>query len=116
MIIGIGVDMVDVARFGRQLEKAPALRERLFTPPERELNLESLAARFAAKEAVAKALAAPAGMNWQHCQIGREASGVPYVVVTGSVADIAEAKGVRKWHLSLTHDGGWATAMVVAEG
>ncbi|GAA4116492.1 holo-ACP synthase [Enteractinococcus coprophilus] len=116
MIIGIGVDMVDIARFERQLERTPKLRERLFTPAERELSLQSLAARFAAKEAVAKALSAPAGMNWQHCQIGREPSGVPYVVVTGTVADIAEAKGVRRWHLSLSHDGGWATAMVVAEG
>lgn len=116
MIIGIGVDMVDVERFGRQLEKAPKLRERLFTPAERALNLESLAARFAAKEAVAKALSAPAGMNWQHCQIGRENSGEPYVVLTGTVADVADAKGIRRWHLSLTHDGGWAQAFVIAEG
>ncbi|PXA80916.1 holo-ACP synthase [Auritidibacter sp. NML120636] len=116
MIIGIGIDMVDINRFAGQLRKAPKLKERLFTPPERELNLQSLAARFAAKEAVAKALAAPGGMNWQHCTIGAEASGQPYVVVTETIADIAEAKGVRRWHLSLSHDGGWAAAMVVAEG
>ena len=58
MIIGIGVDVVLVTRFKHQLTKAPALRERLFTPAERELNIRSLAARFAAKEAIAKALGA----------------------------------------------------------
>src|SRR5690625_1459637 len=116
MIIGIGVDMVDIARFVRQLERTSKLRERLFTSAERHLSLQSLAARFAAKEAVAKALSAPSGMNWQHCQIGREASGVPCVVMTGTVDAKAAAKGVRRWHLSLSHDGGWATAMVVAEG
>src|SRR5699024_12458021 len=107
MIIGIGVDMVDIARFERQLERTPKLRERLFTPAERHLSLQSLAARFAAKEAVAKALSAPAGMNWQHCQIGREASGVPYVVVTGAVADIAAAQGVRRVYLSRSTYRGW---------
>src|SRR5699024_504664 len=116
MITRIGVDRVDIARFERQVERTPKLRDRRFTPAERELSAQSLAARFAANGAVAKALSAPAGMNWQHCQIGREPSGEPYVVLTGTVADIAEAKGVRRWHLSLSHDGGWATAMVVAEG
>ncbi|MEO9247711.1 holo-ACP synthase [Citricoccus nitrophenolicus] len=116
MIIGIGVDVVLVTRFKHQLEKAPALRERLFTPAERELNIRSLAARFAAKEAVAKALGAPAGMNWQHCQVDVDAAGAPHVVAIGTVADVADAKGVKKWHLSLSHDGDVATAMVVAEG
>ncbi|MFC7400972.1 holo-ACP synthase [Citricoccus sp. GCM10030269] len=116
MIIGIGVDVVLVTRFKHQLTKAPALRERLFTPAERELNIQSLAARFAAKEAVAKALGAPAGMNWQHCQIDLDAAGAPHVVATGTVADVADALGVRRWHLSLSHDGDVATAMVVAEG
>lgn len=115
MIIGIGIDLVQVSRFEQQLQKAPALRQRLFTVAERELNIRSLAARFAAKEAVAKALAAPAGMNWQHCQIVVDAAGAPHVVITGTVADIAEAKGVRRFHLSLSHDGDWATAMVVGE-
>jgi holo-[acyl-carrier protein] synthase len=116
MIIGIGVDVVMVPRFKHQLTKAPALRERLFTPVEREHNFRSLAARFAAKEAVAKALSAPAGMNWQHCSIEVDAAGAPHVVTTGTVAAVAEAKGVKTWHLSLSHDGDVATAMVVAEG
>ena len=75
MIVGIGVDVVDIERFGRQLERTPGLRDRLFVPAERELNTRSLAARFAAKEAVAKVLGAPAGMNWQDCWIGLDQNG-----------------------------------------
>ncbi|WP_120003647.1 holo-ACP synthase [Nesterenkonia muleiensis] len=116
MIIGIGVDVVLVTRFGHQLKKAPALRNRLFVSAERELSTRSLAARFAAKEAVAKALGAPAGMNWQDCQVVLDAAGAPTVHVEGTVARVAEAKGVKRWHLSLSHDGDVATAMVIAEG
>ncbi len=116
MIIGIGVDVVDVPRFGRQLERTPGLRARLFAPAERELNLRSLAARFAAKEAVAKALGAPAGMNWQDCQVRLDPAGAPQLQIDGTVAAVADGKGVRTWHLSLSHDGDVATAMVIAEG
>ena len=71
MIIGVGIDVVDIARFGATLERTPALRERLFTPEERGLPLQSLAARFAAKEAVAKALGAPGNMDWQDATVDR---------------------------------------------
>ena len=104
MIVGIGVDVVDIERFGRQLERTPGLRDRLFVPAERELNTRSLAARFAAKEAVAKVLGAPAGMNWQDCWIGLDHNG-PTVQVKGTVLAVAEAKGVKRWHLSISHDG-----------
>lgn len=116
MIIGIGVDVVDIERFGRQLQRTPGLVARLFVPTERELPTRSLAARFAAKEAVAKALGAPAGMNWQDCCIAVDAAGVPSVEVCGTVAAAAARRGISAWHLSLSHDGGLATAMVVAEG
>lgn len=115
MIVGIGVDVVLVTRFEHQLRKAPALRERLFVPAERELNTRSLAARFAAKEAVAKALGAPGGMNWQDCQVVLDEHGAPHVQVSGTVAAVAEQKGVKNWHISLSHDGDVATAMVVVE-
>lgn len=115
MIAGIGVDIVDVPRFGRQLERTPALRERLFTEEERNLPLRSLAARFAAKEAIAKALSAPAGMNWQDCSIIKDAAGDPQVHISGSVAAAAALRGISSWHLSLSHDGDMAIAMVVAE-
>lgn len=114
MIIGIGIDVVDVERFGRQLERTPGLRDRLFVPAERGLNTRSLAARFAAKEAVAKALGAPAGMNWQDCWIGLDESG-PTVQTKNTVEAVAEARGIKRWHLSMSHDGGIATAFVIAE-
>ena len=116
MIVGIGVDVVAVSRFGKQLERTPGLRQRLFTEAERQLSLRSLAARFAAKEAVAKALGAPAGMNWQDCQVVVDEAGAPTVQVQGTVAAAAEARGVHRWHLSLSHDGDIATGMVIAEG
>ncbi|MHA7268312.1 holo-ACP synthase [Arthrobacter sp. HLT1-20] len=114
MIIGIGVDVVDIERFGRQLERTPGLLDRLFVPAERGLNTQSLAARFAAKESVAKALGAPAGMNWQDCWIGLDENG-PTINVKGTVAAVAKSKGIKHWHLSMSHDGGISTAMVIAE-
>lgn len=115
MIAGIGVDIVDVPRFGRQLERTPGLRDRLFTESERGLPLRSLAARFAAKEAIAKALGAPAGMNWQDCTIEKDAAGDPQVALRGTVAAAGAQRGITTWHLSLSHDGEMAIAMVVAE-
>ncbi|MFY9679844.1 holo-ACP synthase [Glutamicibacter protophormiae] len=115
MIAGIGVDIVDVPRFGRQLEKTPRLHERLFTEVERGLPLRSLAARFAAKEAIAKALGAPAGMNWQDCSIIKNQAGDPQIHVVGTVAEASAQRGITSWHLSMSHDGDMAIAMVVAE-
>ncbi len=115
MIAGIGVDIVDVPRFGRQLEKTPRLHDRLFTEVERGLPLRSLAARFAAKEAIAKALGAPAGMNWQDCSIIKDEAGDPQIHVTGTVAEASAQRGITSWHLTMSHDGDMAIAMVVAE-
>ena len=85
MIIGSGIDVVDIQRFERQLERTPRLRERLFVPSERGLPLQSLAARFAAKEAAAKALKAPPGMIWQHCWIEKTEWGAPILRTEGTV-------------------------------
>ncbi|NYI05942.1 holo-ACP synthase [Allostreptomyces psammosilenae] len=121
MIVGIGVDVADVARFERTLARTPAMAERLFTPAERvdgegrPRSAASLAARFAAKEAAAKALGAPAGLRWTDAEVVSEPSGRPALRVTGTVQAHAERLGVRTWHLSLSHDGGIATAMVIAE-
>lgn len=115
MIVGVGVDVVDVARFGLALDRTPGLRERLFTPAERDLLLSSLAARFAAKEALAKVLGGPPGLRWHDAQVLTEGSGRPRLELCGTVAAAAERAGVRAWHLSLAHDGGLATACVVAE-
>ncbi|GIG30043.1 holo-ACP synthase [Cellulomonas marina] len=115
MIVGVGVDVVDVARFMATLERAPGLRARLFTPAERALPPASLAARFAAKEAIAKSLGAPAGMRWHDATVHRVSGGPPVVEVTGTVEAAARAAGVDRFHLSLSHDAGIASAMVVAE-
>ncbi|WP_028049946.1 holo-ACP synthase [Cellulomonas sp. URHD0024] len=115
MIVGVGIDVVDVARFVATLHRVPALRDRLFTPEEREMPETSLAARFAAKEAIAKALGAPAGMSWQDATVRRVAGAQPVVEVVGTVAAAASAAGVDRFHLSISHDAGIASAVVVAE-
>jgi holo-[acyl-carrier protein] synthase len=116
VIVGIGVDVVDVARFAATLERTPALRERVFTAGERGLPVHSLAARFAAKEAVAKALGAPPGLRHLDAEVRAGPHGRPLLHVTGRAAETAEALGVRHWHLSLSHDAGVAVAYVIAEG
>ncbi|WP_265520662.1 holo-ACP synthase [Oerskovia flava] len=115
MIIGVGIDVVDVARFMQTIERTPRLREKLFTPAERDLAPSSLAARFAAKEAIAKALGAPGGMSWQDATVHRVPGGPPQVEVSGTVAARADALGISRFHLSISHDAGIASAMVVAE-
>ena len=116
VIIGVGIDVVDVARFAEVLERTPQLRERLFTAEERSLGIHSLAARFAAKEAVAKALGAPAGMHWHDAEVSRLVGGRPVLAIRGTVAARAAELGVAHWHLSLSHDAGIASAVVLAEG
>jgi len=75
--MGIGVDIADVARLAAALDRTPALAERLFVDAERGLPVTSLAARFAAKEALAKALGAPPGLRWTDAEVVREDSGRP---------------------------------------
>jgi holo-[acyl-carrier protein] synthase len=116
VIIGVGTDLVDVARFEQSLLRTPTLRERLFTPTEAVLPSESLAARFAAKEALAKALGAPAGLSWQDAEVVVSAEGQPSFALSGTVAARAADLGVDRVHLSLSHDGGFALAFVVLEG
>ena len=114
-VVGVGIDVVDVARFGESLDRTPGLRERLFTPSEATHRLASLAARFAAKEALAKALGAPAGLHWQDAEIVSESSGRPVLEMRGSVLARASELGVVSVHVSLSHDAGIASAVVVLE-
>lgn len=116
MIVGVGIDVVDVERFGETLERTPGLLDRLFTEEERTLPLNSLAARFAAKEALAKALGAPVGLHWQDATVRRGEDGRPHLQVSGTVEARAEALGVHAMHISLSHDAGIASAVVIAEG
>ena len=115
MIVGVGIDVVDVARFEAALTRTPSLKERLFTEAERRLSITSLAARFAAKEALAKALGAPAGMHWHHAEVHRGPDGRPHLQVTGTVEAQVRACAIDALHLSLSHDAGIASAVVVAE-
>ncbi len=115
MIVGVGIDVVDIARFQATLERTPGMRDRLFTPVERELRIASLAARFAAKEALAKALGAPGDLHWLDAEVTNEPSGRPVLSITGSIARRAAELGVAHWHLSLSHDAGIASAVVIAE-
>ncbi|MFI5808160.1 holo-ACP synthase [Streptomyces sp. NPDC051561] len=122
MIVGVGIDVAEIERFGAALARTPQMAQRLFV--ERELMLPSgerrgiasLAARFAAKEALAKALGAPAGLLWTDAEVCVEESGQPRLEVWGTVAARAQALGVRSWHVSLSHDAGIASAVVIAEG
>ena len=115
MIIGVGIDVVDVERFGETLDRTPALRDRLFTKHESDRPLASLAARFAAKEALAKALGAPPGLAWHDVEVVRSDGGEPRLELRGTVEAAARARGARSWQVSLSHDGGIATAVVLLQ-
>lgn len=121
MIVGVGIDVVPVARFAEALDRTPGLAARLFTPAELvtpagdSRTAESLAARFAAKEALAKALGAGGGMHWLDAEVNTDAAGQPSLTTAGTVAERAAGLGVTRWHVSLSHDGGIAAATVIAE-
>lgn len=116
MIVGVGIDIVEIARLERALGRTQGLATRLFTERERDLPARSLAARFAAKEALAKALGAPRGLLWTDAEILAAQDGRPELKVYGTIAAAAARAGVGRWHVSLSHDGGLATAIVIAEG
>jgi len=115
MIIGLGIDVCDVARFAESVDRRPGLVQRLFTPAEAERPIASKAARFAAKEALAKALGAPGDMAWHDAEVRSESSGRPLFALRGTVASAAEQLGAVHVHLSLSHDAGIASAVVVLE-
>ncbi len=112
MIEGIGIDVVDISRFQESLERTPALREKLFTEREAKLGIQSLAARFAAKEALAKALNAKYVFAWHDCEVVNEESGRPAFLFSGDLIDRIDSARV---HLTLSHDAGIASAMVIVE-
>lgn len=114
-IAGIGVDVVDLARFERAVGRTPRLKERLFAPSERDLPLRSLAGRFAAKEALMKALGEATGVTWHDMEVVSDAEGNPSLLLSGAAAAIAEKRGITAIHLSMSHDAGVAVAQVVAE-
>lgn len=112
MIYGIGIDVVDIKRFQESLERTPGLLEKLFTESERSVAPSSLAARFAAKEALYKALSPEHGLAWHDAEVINHANGKPDFLFRGQIADLVDGAQV---HLSLSHDAGIASAMVVIE-
>ena len=120
-MIGIGVDLVEVGRVRAALARTPTLAGRLFTPAERAYAeaakdpAERFAVRFAAKEAVMKALGVGLGaVDWRDIEVVRAPSGAPSLVITGRAAALATAAGVTEWKLTLTHTHQTAEAIAVA--
>lgn len=120
-MIGIGVDLVEVDRMRTTLARTPAMAERLFTPGERAYAeaardpAERFAVRFAAKEAAMKALGVGLGdVDWHDLEVVRTVSGAPELVVRGRAAELAAARGVGRWLVTLTHTETMAEAVVVA--
>lgn len=116
MIVGIGVDICEVARWRAALARHPGMAARVLTEQEAAGPAQSQAARFAAKEALAKALGGPAGLSWADAEVVTDACGAPSFRLRETVAEAARRRGVEAVHLSLSHDGGLAVAVVVCEG
>ena len=111
-----GIDVVDVARFARRWSARRGCATRLFTDAEQRLPLASLAARFAAKEALAKALGAPVGLRWHDAEVHRGDDGRPHLRMQRHRRRPAPTQlGARRTHVSLSHDAGIASAVVVLE-
>lgn len=128
MIISVGVDLAEVERIRKALEDpriGMRFRDRVFTPKEiqycenkRRGRYESYAGRFAAKEAVMKALGRGWGANvaWLDIEVARARSGKPEIILHDKTARLAEELGIRRWALSITHTAEHGLAYVVAEG
>jgi len=121
VVVGLGVDVCDIARIRRALERPTGERfkARIFTPGERAYceqrrrgRFASYAARFAAKEAAMKALGTG---RWQDVEVVRPPNGPPALVLHGRAAAIARRRGIRRWLLALSHGDASAVASVIAE-
>jgi holo-[acyl-carrier protein] synthase len=121
VIVGIGVDLVDVARFERAASRTPRLLDRLFAeseqhPQGRDMPLRSLAARFAAKEALIKAIGDSDGVRWHDIRVVSNELRNPSFELSGRIAEVAKERGIATFHLSMSHDADLAIAYVIAEG
>ena len=121
-IKGIGIDAVDVDRFRTSLQRTPTMRTRLFTAEElayvapKADPVPSLAARFAAREAVMKAMGLGLGaFGFHEVWVSRAESGAPSLMIIGRALELAVDRGITCWHLTITHTQLVAIAHVVAE-
>lgn len=123
MIVGLGSDLIDVARVEQKLGEDSALAESLFTPLEirycesKHHPARHYAARFAAKEALLKALGTGwrDGLSWREIEIRNDELGRPVMVLSGRVERLAKKQGVTRVHVSLTHTAAYAAASVILE-
>src|SRR5688572_28393866 len=122
MVVGLGIDITPIARMEELLARwGERIERRLFTDAERAFcsargdPAQHLAARFAAKEATLKALSVPAGLSWHELEVVSTPGGAPRLALSGEAGAAAGRLGVIRTHLSLTHAGGLAVAVVVLE-
>jgi holo-[acyl-carrier protein] synthase len=119
-ILGLGADICEIERMERALERHPTMRERVFTPEERAYcdakarPAESYAGRFAAREAVIKALGGYRGKRWQDISVTREPSGAPAIRLEGNAKARADVLGVSDVLVTFTHERTSALAFAVA--
>lgn len=120
-MIGIGIDAVEVPRFRTVAARTPGILDRLFTDEERAYcerrkdPTERFAARFAAKEAVMKAMGVGVGScRWRDIEVTKARSGAPSIRLADTALAIAERQGITEWRLSLTHTESVAEAVAVA--
>lgn len=120
-VVGVGLDTVDVLRFREVLARTPSMRDRCFTAGELAYadlandSTERLAVRFAAKEAVMKAFGVGLGaFGFHECEVVRDPSGEPKVVLSGKAASLMAERGVSRLLVSLTHTSVVAQAIVIA--
>ena len=119
-IVGLGVDICEIARMERALERHPGMRERVFTPEERAYcdskarPAESYAGRFAAREAVIKAFGGYRGKRWQDVSVTRAPSGAPAIRLEGTAKLRADALGITDVLITFTHERTNAVAFAVA--
>ena len=120
-VVGVGVDLCEVDRMRRTLARTPGFATRVYTDAEREHcgrrrdPAEGLAARFAAKEAVLKALGRGLGAcSFRDIEVVRASSGAPSIALHATAARLATEHGVTTWHVSLTHTATMAEAVVIA--
>lgn len=123
MIVGIGCDIIEVARIKRAIERSEHFVTKLFTPAEisycsaKADPAQSYAARFAAKEAVMKALGTgwDGKVNWLDIEIRSNELGNPFLVLSGGAKELADHKGVSNIQLSLSHEKAYALGYVLME-
>jgi holo-[acyl-carrier protein] synthase len=124
MVIGTGIDIVDISRFDRFVSEGnEAIFRRLFTAGEmrycraRKREAQHFALRFAAKEAFLKAcgLGLREGLSWHDIEVVNDELGKPDLRLSGKAAEISRSMGVGRTFVSLSHDGGYAVAMVLLE-